>query len=394
MRGDSPLQSHLQAFGRSHQEIFNTRMAQSRPSEKAVIKVIGVGGGGSNAVSRMIEAGVTGVEFIVVNTDKQALDRSQAERKIQIGTGVTSGLGAGGNPEVGHRSAEESRDEIVEAVAKSDLVFVTAGMGGGTGTGAAPVVADIARQSGALTVAVVTKPFKFEGPQRRDSGENGIEKLRNVVDSYIVVPNEKLLEVLPRKIKIREAFDAADDVLRQGVQGISDLITIPGDVNLDFQDVRTVMGNAGPVLMGIGRGAGESRATDAANQAISSPFLEIPISGAKKLLINVTAGDDLGIGEVDEIVELVRSQCGTDTDVFWGLAFNPSMEDEIIVTVVATGYDNGSVPANLSFPTTASGAINAMGSLGNRSQQSQQNSSRSMPGMDDVDVPSFLRRRD
>ncbi len=373
-------------------------MAQSRPSEKAVIKVIGVGGGGSNAVNRMIEAGVTGVEFIVVNTDKQALDRSQAERKIQIGTGVTSGLGAGGNPEVGHRSAEESRDEIVEAVAKADLVFVTAGMGGGTGTGAAPVVADIARQSGALTIAVVTKPFKFEGPLRRDSGENGIEKLRNVVDSFIVVPNEKLLEVLPRKIKIREAFDAADDVLRQGVQGISDLITIPGDVNLDFQDVRTVMGNAGPVLMGIGRGAGETRAADAANQAISSPFLEIPISGAKKLLINVTAGDDLGIGEVDEIVELIREQCGTDTDVFWGLAFNPAMEDEIVVTVVATGYDHGPLPANLSFPTTASGAINAMGSLGNRGQQSQPNNnnsgSRQIPAMDDVDVPSFLRRRD
>lgn len=377
-------------------------MAQSRPTGQAVIKVIGVGGGGSNAVNRMIEAGVSGVEFIVVNTDKQALDRSQAERKIQIGTGVTAGLGAGGNPEVGHRSAEESRDEIIEAIAKADLVFVTAGMGGGTGTGAAAVVAEIARQTGALTVAVVTKPFKFEGPQRRDFAENGIEKLRNVVDSFIVVPNEKLLEVLPRKIKIREAFDAADDVLRQGVQGVSDLITIPGDVNLDFQDVRTVMGNAGPALMGIGRGAGETRALDAANQAISSPFLEIPISGAKKLLINVTAGDDLGIGEVDEIVELIRENCGTDTNVFWGLAFNPAMEDEILVTVVATGYENGNVPANLSsynsppsFPTTASGAINAMGSLGNnRGQQSQQGNSRPAPGMDDVDVPSFLRRRD
>ena len=375
-------------------------MAQSRPTGQAVIKVIGVGGGGSNAVNRMIEAGVSGVEFIVVNTDKQALDRSQAEHKIQIGTGVTAGLGAGGNPEVGHRSAEESRDEIVEAIAKADLVFVTAGMGGGTGTGAAPVVAEIARQTGALTVAVVTKPFKFEGPQRRDSADNGIEKLRNVVDSFIVVPNEKLLEVLPRKIKIREAFDAADDVLRQGVQGVSDLITIPGDVNLDFQDVRTVMGNAGPALMGIGKGAGENRAIDAATQAISSPFLEIPISGAKKLLINVTAGDDLGIGEVDEIVELIREHCGTDTNVFWGLAFNPAMEEEILVTVVATGYETGTLPATMSFgsspsfPTTASGAINAMGSLGSRNQQPQQGGSRSGPGMDDVDVPSFLRRRD
>ena len=367
-------------------------MAQSRPTGQAVIKVVGVGGGGSNAVNRMIEAGVSGVEFIVVNTDKQALDRSQAERKIQIGTGVTAGLGAGGNPESGHRSAEESRDEIVEAIAKADLVFVTAGMGGGTGTGAAPVVAEIARQSGALTVAVVTKPFKFEGPQRRDSGENGIEKLRNVVDSFIVVPNEKLLEMLPRKIKFREAFAAADDVLRQGVQGVSDLITVPGEVNLDFQDVRSVMGNAGPALMGIGRGTGESRALDAASAAISSPYLEIPISGARKLLINVTAGDDLGIGEVDEIVGLIREQCGTDTNVFWGLAFNPAMEDEIVVTVVATGYDTDQLPANLSFPTTASGAINAMGSLGNRGSSNQQQSGR--PAMDDVDVPSFLRRRD
>ena len=362
-------------------------MAINRPSGQAVIKVIGVGGGGSNAVNRMIEAGITGVEFIVVNTDKQALDRSTADRKIQVGTGVTSGLGAGGNPEVGHRSAEESRDEIVEAVAKSDLVFVTAGMGGGTGTGAAPVVADIAKQGGALTVAVVTKPFKFEGPQRRENGENGIEKLRNVVDSYIVVPNERLLEVLPKKIRFKEAFEAADDVLRQGVQGIADLITIPGEINLDFQDVRSVMGGAGPALMGIGTGTGESRASDAANAAISSPFLEIPISGAKNLLINVTAGDDLGIGEVDEIVEIVRDQCGTDTNVFWGLAFNPAMEDEIKVTVVATGYANAPLPA-MQFPTAASGAINAMGSMNhNRGPQRPQN-----PSMDDVDVPSFLRR--
>ena len=361
-------------------------MALSRPSGQAVIKVIGVGGGGSNAVNRMIEAGLTGVEFIVVNTDKQALDASQAEQKIQVGTGVTSGLGAGGNPEVGHRSAEESRDEIVDAISKADLVFVTAGMGGGTGTGAAPVVAEIAKQSGALTVAVVTKPFNFEGPQRKSNAEFGVEKLRNVVDSFIVVPNDKLLETMQRKARIREAFDKADDVLRQGVQGISDLITIPGEVNLDFQDVRSVMGDAGPALMGIGTGTGENRATDAANLAISSPYLEIPISGAKNLLINVTAGDDLGIGEVDEIVDLVRQAAGTDTNVFWGLAFNPSMENELRVTVVATGYENSSLPAS-TFPTAASGAMNAMGSMGNRPQGSNAGS----PNVD-IDVPSFLRR--
>ncbi len=361
-------------------------MALSRPSGQAVIKVIGVGGGGSNAVNRMIEAGLTGVEFIVVNTDRQALDASQAEQKIQVGTGVTSGLGAGGNPEVGHRSAEESRDEIVDAIAKADLVFVTAGMGGGTGTGAAPVIAEVAKQSGALTVAVVTKPFNFEGPQRKSNAEFGVEKLRNVVDSFIVVPNDKLLETMQRKARIREAFDKADDVLRQGVQGISDLITIPGEVNLDFQDVRSVMGDAGPALMGIGLGSGENRAADAANAAISSPYLEIPISGARNLLINVTAGDDLGIGEVDEIVDLVRQAAGTDTNVFWGLAFNPSMENELRVTVVATGYDNSSLPSSMPFPTTASGAMNAM------SQRAQGGGSKpGAPNMD-IDVPSFLRR--
>ena len=361
-------------------------MALSRPSGQAVIKVIGVGGGGSNAVNRMIEAGLTGVEFIVVNTDKQALDASQAEQKIQVGTGVTSGLGAGGNPEVGHRSAEESRDEIVDAIAKADLVFVTAGMGGGTGTGAAPVIAEVAKQSGALTVAVVTKPFNFEGPQRKSNAEFGVEKLRNVVDSFIVVPNDKLLETMQRKARIREAFDKADDVLRQGVQGISDLITIPGEVNLDFQDVRSVMGDAGPALMGIGLGSGENRAADAANQAISSPYLEIPISGARNLLINVTAGDDLGIGEVDEIVDLVRQAAGTDTNVFWGLAFNASMENELRVTVVATGYDNSSLPNSMPFPTTASGAMNAM------SQRNQGNRSSGGGQDPDFDVPSFLRR--
>ena len=365
-------------------------MAISRPSGQAIIKVIGVGGGGSNAVNRMIENGVTGIEFIVVNTDKQALDASPAERKIQVGTGVTAGLGAGGNPEVGHRSAEESRDEIADAVSKADLVFVTAGMGGGTGTGAAPVVANIAKQSGALTVAVVTKPFGFEGPQRKTNAETGIEKMRNEVDSYIVVPNDKLKEMLPKRVSVREAFAEADNILRQGVQGISDLITIPGEVNLDFQDVRSVMGDAGPALMGIGNARGETRATDAANLAISSPFLEIPISGAKKLLINVTAGDDLGIGEIDEIVDVVRQASGTDTNVFWGLAFNPMMEDEIRVTVVATGYDDGKMPASMPYPTTASGAMNAMGSMPNQGQ-GQRPQPKPVPNMD-IDVPSFLRR--
>jgi len=364
-------------------------MALSRPGGHAVIKVIGVGGGGSNAVNRMIEAGLSGVEFIVVNTDNQALDLSQASKTIQIGSGVTAGLGAGGNPEIGHRSAEESRDEIADAIAKSDLVFVTAGMGGGTGTGAAPVVAEIAKSTGALTVAVVTKPFGFEGPGRKANAEVGIEKLRNVVDSFIVVPNEKLLEVIQRKAKIREAFRLADDVLRQGVQGISDLITIPGEVNLDFQDVRSVMGDAGPALMGIGVGTGENRAADAANQAISSPFLEIPITGARKLLINVTAGDDLGIGEVEEIVGLVREAADVETNVFWGLAFNPSMDNEIRVTVVATGFDGkgGFSGKTHQTPSPAAGVTGV-----NSFAPSPPRPASRFGGGDDIDVPSFLRR--
>jgi cell division protein FtsZ len=246
-------------------------MALGRPGGNAVIKVVGVGGGGSNAVNRMIEAGLSGVEFIVVNTDQQALDLSAAGKKIQIGTAVTQGLGAGGNPEMGHRSAEESRDEIADFVAKSDLVFITAGMGGGTGTGAAPVVADIAKQSGALTIAVVTKPFQFEGHHRHNHAEVGIEKLRNVVDTFIVIPNEKLLETLEKKTTFKQAFRRADDILRQGVQGITDLITVAGEVNLDFADVRSVVADAGVGLMGIGIGTGERRAAEAAAGAISSP---------------------------------------------------------------------------------------------------------------------------
>ena len=358
-------------------------MALGRPGGQAVIKVVGVGGGGSNAVNRMIEAGLTGIEFIVVNTDKQALDLSSAEQKIQIGTSVTSGLGAGGNPEMGHRSAEESRDEIADAVAKSDLVFITAGMGGGTGTGAAPVVADIAKQSGALTIAVVTKPFFFEGHHRRNHADVGIEKLRNVVDTFIVIPNEKLLETLEKKTTFKQAFRRADDILRQGVQGIADLITIAGEVNLDFADVRSVVADAGTGLMGIGIGSGERRAADAAAGAISSPLLESSIAGARKMLINVTAGDDLAIGEVDEIVRVVRETAGIEElNVFWGLVFNPELEDEIRVTVVATGFDNKPPSQQGSFGLATSGP-SAYGAAPARPAR---------PDVDDIDVPTFLRR--
>jgi cell division protein FtsZ len=366
-------------------------MALGRAGGYASIKVIGVGGGGSNAVNRMIETGLSGVEFITVNTDKQALDLSSSEKKIQIGTAVTAGLGAGGNPEMGHRSAEESRDEIADAVAKSDLVFITAGMGGGTGTGAAPVIADIAKQSGALTIAVVTKPFAFEGHARKNNAEVGVEKLRNAVDTFIVIPNERLLEVIERRTPMRQAFSKADDILRQGVQGVSDLITVPGEINLDFADVKSVMQDAGTAVMGIGVGTGERRAADAATEAIASPLLEQSVIGARKLLINVTAGDDLAIGEVEEIVRIVREAADVDeANVFWGLVFNPLMENEVRVTVVATGFDKPAAQPN-SYGVSSSGAQTAFSA-----PAPTQQTGRPVPKLSsddiDIDVPSFLRR--
>jgi len=377
-------------------------MAIGQQGGQAVIKVVGVGGGGSNAVNRMIEAGLSGVEFITINTDQQALELSAAPTKIQIGTSVTGGLGAGGNPEMGHRSVEESRDDIVESIAKSDLVFITAGMGGGTGTGAAAVVAEIARQSGALTIAVVTKPFAFEGNQRKNNAELGVEKLRNAVDTFIVIPNDKLLEVIERRTPIRQAFRKADDILRHGVQGISDLITVPGEVNLDFADVKSVMQEAGPALMGIGSGFGDHRAADAATEAISSPYLESSIIGARKLLINVTAGDDLAIGEVEEIVHIVREAADVEeSNIYLGLVFNPSLEDEIHITVVATGFNRQPTQWNsLGAATTASapasnGFNKANGSVATPHHQAASSSQAKHDEVDevDIDVPSFLRRQ-
>ena len=374
-------------------------MASFRPGGQAVIKVIGVGGGGSNAVNRMIEAGLSGVEFIAVNTDKQALDLALAEKKIQIGTNVTSGLGAGGHPEMGHRSAEESRDELADAVAKSDLVFITAGMGGGTGTGAAPVVADIAKQSGALTVAVVTKPFGFEGMQRRMNAEVGVEKLRNVVDTFLVIPNEKLLEEMERRTPLRQAFRKADDILRQGVQGVSDLITVPGEINLDFADVRSVMQDAGTALMGIGIGEGDLRAADAAEAAISSPFLESSITGARKMLINVTGGDDLAIGEVEEIVRIVREASDAEeANVFLGMVFDPTMQSEVRVTVVATGFEKQPGQGGQIGIATTGASANTVNPQANRQmpprapQPARQPPPQLKADLEDIDVPTFLRR--
>ncbi len=306
----------------------------------AVIKVIGVGGGGSNAVNRMLEAGIQGVEFIAMNTDKQVLEKSTATNKVQLGINLTRGLGAGGNPEIGKSAAEESKNEIRKSLEGADMVFITGGMGGGTGTGAAPVIADLAREIGALTVAVVTRPFAFEGPRRAKLAEQGITSLIGRVDTMITIPNDRLMSVVEKKTTLTEAFRVADDVLRQGVQGISDIITIPGVVNVDFADVRAVMSNAGPALMGIGYGLGEQRAMQAARSATSSPLLEQTIFGAKGLLVNITSSDDLTLAEANEAMNFIQSLCDEEeANIFFGLVTDPTMESSVRITVLATGFN-------------------------------------------------------
>lgn len=303
------------------------------------IKVIGCGGGGNNAVNRMIKEGLKNVEFIGVNTDKQALILSQASQKIQIGDKLTKGLGAGADPEIGRKAAEESKDEIAECIKGADMVFITAGMGGGTGTGAAPVVAEIAKGMDILTVGVVTKPFPFEGRKRMVQAEMGIKELKDKVDTLVTIPNERLLAMVDKKTSLMEAFTLADDVLRQGVQGIADLITIPGLVNLDFADVRTIMVDKGLAHMGVGRATGENRAAEAAKQAISSPLIETSIVGATGVLLNVTGGSDLGLLEMDEACEIVREAADPDANIIFGAVIDESLNDEIKITVIATGFD-------------------------------------------------------
>lgn len=308
-------------------------------SQSATIKVIGVGGGGSNAVQRMIESGIQGVEFISMNTDVQALDLSAANRKCQLGANLTRGLGAGGNPEIGKSAAEESKAEIRKVLEGSDMVFITAGMGGGTGTGAAPVIADLAREIGALTVAVVTRPFTFEGPRRQRLAEQGVTGLMGRVDTIITIPNDRLLSVVERKTTLSDAFRVADDVLRQGVQGISDIITIPGQINVDFADVRAVMTNAGPALMGIGYGVGDQRALQAAQAATNSMLLEQTIHGAKGLLVNVTSSEDLTLLEVNEALQYIQELCDADdANIFFGTVIDPEMDGTVRVSVLATGF--------------------------------------------------------
>lgn len=306
----------------------------------AVIKVVGVGGGGGNAVERMIESGIKGVDFIAMNTDVQVLDLSSATKKVQLGSNSTRGLGAGGNPEAGRIAAEESKGEIRKALDGADMVFITAGMGGGTGTGAAPVVAEIAQELGALTVGVVTRPFKFEGPKRERLADGGVTSLMGRCDTIITIPNDKLLNVVEKKTTLSEAFRVADDVLRQGVQGISDIITIPGQINVDFADVRAIMKDAGPALMGIGYGVGEHRALQAAQGATSSPLLEQTIFGAKGLLVNITSSDDLTLAETSEAMEYIQSLCDQEeVNIIFGTVVDSTLEGTVRITVLATEFN-------------------------------------------------------
>mgnify|MGYP002578275556 FL=1 len=352
----------------------------------ATIKVIGVGGAGTNAVNRMVDSGIRGVEFIAVNTDRQALLLSKASSKIQIGEKITRGLGAGANPDIGAQAAEESKAEITEALRGADMVFVTAGMGGGTGTGAAPIVASCAKEMGILTIGVVTKPFTFEGKKRLTQAERGIESLKGKVDTLVVIPNDKLLQVIDRKTSIVEAFKMADDVLRQGVQGISDLIAIPGLVNLDFADVKTIMLNTGMAHMGIGRASGENRAEDAAKQAVQSPLLETSIEGARGVIINITGGNNLGLHEVNTAAELIQRSVDPEANIIFGAVIDESLDEDIVITVIATGFEKE--PGSISNIPVGEIIDKAWDKKLNSIPEPVNNSNSG----DNLDIPSFLRK--
>ncbi len=380
------------------------------PSSVAQIKVIGVGGGGGNAVNRMIESNVSGIDFWAINTDAQALTSSLAPKRLQIGQKITRGLGAGGNPAIGQKAAEESRDEIAQALEGADLVFITAGMGGGTGTGAAPVVAEIAKDLGCLTVGVVTRPFKFEGRRRTNQAEEGISALQSRVDTLLVIPNNQLLNVIAPETPMQEAFRIADDVLRQGVQGISDIITVPGLVNVDFADVRAVMADAGSALMGIGIGSGKSRAREAAIAAISSPLMESSVEGAKGVVLNITGGHDLTLHEVNAAAEAIYEVVDPNANIIFGAVIDEQLEGEIRITVIATGF----VPAETSQPEPTAPAPLRRGfppmpqpqarpedqqqppaprPLRQQQQEQQPQQPPQRPNSTGLDIPEFLQRR-
>jgi len=356
----------------------------SRPyvENLAQIKVIGVGGGGGNAVNRMIKEGIQGVEFIAVNTDAQALMLSEAPIRVRIGDKLTKGLGSGGDPKVGEQAAEESAEELKEVLKGADMIFITAGLGGGTGTGAAPVIARLARETGALTIGVVTKPFSFEGSRRRQLAEEGHERLKDHVDTLIVIPNDRLLQIVDKRASVQEAFATADDVLRQGIQGISELITIPGLINLDFADVRSIMSEGGAALMAIGTGRGENRAQQAAEEAIHSQLLDISIDGAKGILFNVTGSEDMSLFEVNEAAEIIRRTAHPEANIIFGAVIDPSLNDTLRITVIATGFESETKLQN------ATGSMRR----GARAGIPGQHESPPAPENENIEIPPFLRR--
>ena len=373
---------------------------EEMPTSLTDIKVIGVGGGGNNATNRMIASGLTNVHFIAVNTDLQALELCQADTKVPIGSKLTSGLGAGGIPEVGEKAALEDQDALEGALKGADMVFITAGLGGGTGTGAAPVIARTAREHDILTVAVVTKPFEFEGRRKMNLAEEGIDSLRKEVDTLIVIPNQHLLKIVERRTPIKEAFVLADDVLRQGVQGISDLITVPGDINIDFADVRTIMQGQGDALMGIGVGSGDNRAVDAATNAINNPLLEdARIEGAQGILVNVTGDDDLGLTEYEEVLKIITANASHDALIISGTTTNGSLNDEIRVTVIATGFNREAVSAAAQQSNNGAEIIsydewvNLNKGLGKSPGLLKSGENAAAESMEDLSVPTVLRRR-
>ena len=379
------------------------RMPETEGS--ALIRVVGVGGGGSNAVNRMISENIAGVDFIAVNTDQQALMGSQAKQRIAIGERTTRGLGSGGDPDVGNKAAEESIEELHQVLQGSDMVFVTAGMGGGTGTGATPVVAKVARDVDALTIGVVTRPFTFEGAQRARSAEAGIEQLKEHVDTLIVIPNDRLLEMADKRISLLDSFRLADDVLRQGIQGISELITVPGLINLDFADVKTIMSLGGAALMAVGHGTGDDRASEAAEQALSSRLLDVTIDGARGILFNVTGGPDLSLYEINQAASIIRETAHPDVNLIFGAVIDEKMEDKIRITVIATGFEHHmplvrpitravSRPARKDMPSQPPVRESvSVGATAKPSSSSQSRLSEQAYRINDLDVPAFLRKR-
>ncbi|MGA9531800.1 MAG: cell division protein FtsZ [Anaerolineales bacterium] len=357
----------------------------------ARIKVVGVGGGGSNAVNRMIEEGLAGIEFVAVNTDAQALLLSEAQTRVRIGDKLTRGLGAGGNPEMGQKAAEESAEEIYEVLKGADMVFIAAGIGGGTGTGAAPIIAQISREIGALTIGVVTRPFTFEGAKRAASADGGIEQLKEHVDTLIVIPNDRLLQIADKRASLQDSFKLADDVLRQGIQGISELITVPGLINLDFADVRTIMSEGGAALMAVGRSTGEERAREAAEKAISSELLDITIDGARGILFNVTGGSDLSLYEVNQAAAIIKETAHPDVNLIFGAVIDPSLGEELRVTVIATGFERSGMVRRA---THRRGLAKVDGREDEAGQQTAADVFQPHSfDVNDLDIPAFLRRR-